>query len=315
MLLYNIFGTRFVQSNLIRRIIIYLLIIVALSSCLYSIFFLYSFPTNTHILPIEAPEEIIEIPDSLKHVPAKQHPPIHHTNNISSVKSLPKVDISTYLVIPPNISIPDIKISYAVFSLPPLHLVKTEPVVGDWVRDQSVQCGGAFEVRGSRLVIMRNVRLNPELAVGPRKGGEAVKAVINTPEEHEMFRYENGFFRLPCSSNPTATLGRAHHLGSYMAASDFSNKPLEPLSSGLSDIHSIAQLENFARQPISLQSQQYRLVWTWPLLVVTRYEYVNLFHTMTGIVNLFQTMIIYYAIFITLAISLRLYSLRKILVL
>ena len=284
MFFFNLFRRRFVYRSLIRRILSYLLLIVAFSSCIYSIFFLYS-SSNIwhHQISIENSDERLDNPGSpSKHVPRYLHTLRKH--DYSSRRSLLKSSKSeTLQVHPDNSSISDDSIPISPFSLPPLQLVRSEPVVGDWVREQSEQCGGAFEVRSSRLIRMQNVRLNPELAVGPRKGGEAVAAVINTPEDHEMFRYESGFFRLPCSTPPTVSLGRAHHLGAYLAASDFSNKPLEPYNLGIIDVHSVKQLENVAKHPVSLKPQQYRLVWTRPLLVVTRYEYVNLFHTMTGV--------------------------------
>ena len=285
MFFFNLFRHRFVHSSLIRRILSYLLLFVAFSSCIYSIFFLYSFPSNTRHdqISIENSEEMLDIPDSLsKHVP--RHLDTLRKHDYSSHRSLLKNSKSEPLKVQSdNSSIPDDSIPISPFPLPPLQLVRSEPVVGDWVREQSEQCGGAFEVRSSRLIRMRNVRLNPELAVGPRKGGEAVAAVINTPEDHEMFRYESGFFRLPCSTPPTVSLGRSHHIGAYLAASDFSNKPLEPYHLGIIDVNSVKQLENVAKHPVSLKPQQYRLVWTRPLLMVTRYEYVNLFHTMTGV--------------------------------
>ena len=283
MFFFNIFHRRFGHRSLIRRILIYLLLIVAFGSCIYSILFLFPSNTRHHQISIENSDEALDIPDSpIKHV-AKHLDTLRKHDYFSHKSLLRNRESEPFKVQSDNSSFPDDSIPTSPFSLPSLELVRLEPVVGDWVRDQNEQCGGAFEVRKSLLIRMRNVRLNPELAVGQRKGGEAVAAVINTPEDHEMFRYESGFFRLPCSSPPTVSLGRSHHIGAYLAASDFSNKPLEPYHLGTINVHSVKQLENAAKHPVSLKPQEYRLVWTRPLLAVTRYEYVNLFHTMTGV--------------------------------
>ena len=94
-----------------------------------------------------------------------------------------------------------------------------------------------------------------------RKGGEFVQSVINQDEQAEYFKFEMGCFELNCHARPSYYFNGNNHLSEWSYSISMQRKSSMPI-----DI-----IKEFT-------------------IAVTRYEYANLYHTMTDWYNAFLLM-------------------------
>ena len=123
-----------------------------------------------------------------------------------------------------------------------------------WRKDALTGCDGNFNGYGNKFLRLQNVVLDRNYLVG-RKGGEEIKAVINQTEEAEYHRCSYGCFQLACSDRPA-----------YYFAYDKNHLTLwlEGLrTSGLPKDDAVDETRN-----------QFTIM-------IVRYEYANIYHTMT----------------------------------
>ncbi|XP_052769934.1 uncharacterized protein LOC128209868 [Mya arenaria] len=121
-------------------------------------------------------------------------------------------------------------------------------------------CDGRFIGYSRLLAILRNVVLDFKFARG-QKGGENISDVINQPEEEEFYKYLPGFFKLPCKEPIEYNfIGDSHHLNSW--------------------------IENALETDGKVFSREAGIYIDWTI-AITRYEYANLYHTMTDYYNAF----------------------------
>ena len=105
--------------------------------------------------------------------------------------------------------------------------------------------------------------MDRKFATGP-DGGEDMMSVLNQPEETEYYTYTPGIFQLPCKE---------------LRVYNFNGKR-SPLSKWLTNLET-KNLETTE----SVQEHNEKFA-----IVVTRYEYVNLYHSMTDFYNAFIMM-------------------------
>lgn len=122
----------------------------------------------------------------------------------------------------------------------------------------STMCDGNFEAYGKVFARLKNVTVNPKFATGKR-GGENISDVFNQREEEEYYKLKKGYFQLQCSNPVTLTYRYTEksHLNGWLEAVNIT-KDLT-FSSSVNE-------------------------WT---IAVLRYEYANLYHTMTDYYNAF----------------------------
>jgi hypothetical protein len=96
-----------------------------------------------------------------------------------------------------------------------------------------------------------------------RAGGEEIKQVINQPEEDEYYQFQYGFLQLPCEVKPDYFFNNNNHNNQWLS----SMKTL------------LAQQE----MPVDIVNTLFTIA-------ITRYEYANIYHTMTDFYNAFLLM-------------------------
>ena len=129
-----------------------------------------------------------------------------------------------------------------------------------WFQPVVPLCNERFTGYAQLFAKLKNVILDSKLARG-QKGGENISEVLNQNEESEFYKYQPGFFRLPCSEPVDYVFkGDSHHLNSWMR---------DALLTDATDF----------RPPADVHVD-----WT---IAITRYEYANMYHTMTDFYNAF----------------------------
>lgn len=136
-------------------------------------------------------------------------------------------------------------------------LLNRDPYISYLLVDRSTQCAGNFIGFKNLFAKLSNVIIDPEFGKG-RKGGENMTDVMNQDEEEEFYSLSKGFFKLPCNNKVIEyEYGLDSHLNNWMNMIDS--------SAGSLNYYEI-------------------LDWT---IAVQRYEYVNMYHTMTDWYNTF----------------------------
>ena len=138
-----------------------------------------------------------------------------------------------------------------------------------WTKDNSGQlnkyvsvditlCDGKFQAFDKSFALLKNVTIETKFGVG-RKGGENITDVINQKEDDEYFKLKKGYFQLACSKsvNDTYKFNPKSHLNAWFDSCLFTK-----------DVESLHRINE----------------WT---IAVLRYEYANLYHTMTDYYNAF----------------------------
>ena len=125
-----------------------------------------------------------------------------------------------------------------------------------WLGNEASLCDKKFIGYNNLFARLRNVTLDPSKGQG-RKGGENISDVFNQAEDAEYFKLERGYFNLDCKVKLQNSFNRKDHLFKWFNAIDTET---------------------------SINAKTVRKRWT---IAVMRYEYANLYHTMTDYYNAF----------------------------
>lgn len=125
---------------------------------------------------------------------------------------------------------------------------------------RDVQCGGKFQGFLSLTAVLHDVVIDRDKCNGP-KGGEKFEELMNQSEDVEYLKYQPGFFVMNCDKRISYTFKESNtHLHRWM----------EVLRQGaVDDVDEV--IDDFT-------------------IAITRYEYVNMYHTMTDYYNAFLVM-------------------------
>lgn len=160
-------------------------------------------------------------------------------------------------------SFPDTRMSYQL-------ALKTSPILSNlnvtkddtlmaWSKSNTSLCNNSFTGFAHLFAILKGVLLDPSFSAGPQ-GGERIESVLNQPEEKEFLTLKPGYFQIRCD-NITGDMEykfqHGDHLVKWMAA-------LKPVS----------------KMPAHQEVDKITIA-------VTRYEYANVYHTMTDWYNAF----------------------------
>ena len=140
---------------------------------------------------------------------------------------------------------------------------KVEDKFLEWSDTKLTACEGAFVAYDHNFVDLHDVVLDRKFATG-RGGGEDIMAVINQPEETEYYTYTPGIFQLPCQERSVY----------------YFNGENSPLTEWLLNLKTKKVTATDAVQEYNDKF----------VIAVTRFEYVNLYHTMTDFYNAFIMM-------------------------
>ena len=135
-----------------------------------------------------------------------------------------------------------------------LSIDESSKVFQHWLGNEQSFCGGKFVGFNHLFAKFHNVTLDPSKGHG-RKGGEKISDVINQSEKDEYFKLDKGFFSLECGDKIEYSYKEKDHLSKWF---------------GVLDTNAVKR------------DQYVRTRWT---LAVMRYEYANLYHTMTDYYN------------------------------
>lgn len=130
-----------------------------------------------------------------------------------------------------------------------------------WRKDKQQLCNDKITGYGHEFLEMKDVIIDKQFCTCNLQGGELIESVINQDEMAEYYRFEMGCFQVACSQRPSYIFNGENHLTKWM--------------------YSIAthDVKQVADQVISDFT-----------IAITRYEYANLFHTMTDWYNAFLIM-------------------------
>ncbi|KAK7485100.1 hypothetical protein BaRGS_00023640 [Batillaria attramentaria] len=121
-----------------------------------------------------------------------------------------------------------------------------------------------FFLYDNKMALLYDVVVDPSRRSLGRLGGEDMKDVWDQEEAVEYLELKDGFFTLQCSFRPSVRYGEKDHLNQWQ----------ESLKC-VSDVKSVKTSHTVSGLTIALQ----------------RYEYVNLYHTMTDFYNAFLAML------------------------
>ena len=144
-----------------------------------------------------------------------------------------------------------------------LLILSAEPIC-TWLKSEQVL--GNFIGYGHEFARLFDVVLNPKNAVG-KKGGENMSSVWKQRENEEYLKLQSGYFTIRCNTSLRYSFTAKNHLVEWeqsLACSDKHNNN----NSGLPKVKGLT-------------------------IAVQRYEYVNLYHTMTDYYNAFLMMLIF----------------------
>ena len=149
------------------------------------------------------------------------------------------------------------------YQLPYNYLVKSSSQFQHWDNVKQEFCNGNFKAFDNKFAMLNDVVLDKSQCRG-RPGGEDIKTVLNQDEKEEYYRYSLGFFQLPCDVRPMIVFNGENHLNEWLL--------------------------NLATREIDSTYKNTSRTWEMFTIAVMRYEYVNLFHTMTDWYNAFLLM-------------------------
>ncbi|CAL1532066.1 unnamed protein product [Lymnaea stagnalis] len=127
--------------------------------------------------------------------------------------------------------------------------------------------GGNIAAFSEQFVMFNYVIVDAEKTTTKRKGGENMEEVWDQREEDEYFKLLPGYFQIPCLEKPSLRFGDLDHLRLW-------NDALRCYPSDQTDISLLNRV-------------------TGVTLAIQRYEYVNLYHTMTDFYNAFVLMLLF----------------------
>lgn len=133
------------------------------------------------------------------------------------------------------------------------------------IESKSSFCDGNFEGYGKKFAHFKNILVDPKFAVG-RNGGEEIDQVLNQEEGKEYLTLKRSYFNIQCNKSVKYKFDSNDHLSGWISALKTWDKP--PY-----------QDNNYTTsKPFTIAIQ--------------RYEYANLYHTMTDFYNAFLLLII-----------------------
>ncbi|XP_045157008.2 uncharacterized protein LOC123523389 [Mercenaria mercenaria] len=118
-------------------------------------------------------------------------------------------------------------------------------------------CNGNFIGYNEDFAKLRYVVVDPSKGTG-RRGGENISEVLNQPEKAEYYKLESGYFNLQCQEKINYTFNVRSHLNQWQNA--------------------LYTSDRMPKYEVKING------WT---IAVKRYEYVNLYHTVTDFYNAF----------------------------
>lgn len=137
------------------------------------------------------------------------------------------------------------------------HLIdKNNRAFDHWLGTEVVMCDNKFFGYNNLYARLHNVTIDPAKGQG-RSGGENISEVFNQPEDAEYFKLQKGYFALKCPAKIQYLFKNKDHLKTWLDVLD-------------TDTETVAKAV--------------KRRWT---IAVMRYEYANLYHTMTDYYNAF----------------------------
>ncbi|XP_052780686.1 uncharacterized protein LOC128217535 [Mya arenaria] len=122
-------------------------------------------------------------------------------------------------------------------------------------------CTGNFIGYNRSFALLKEVSVDPKFGHG-RKGGEHLSDVINQTEDLEYHTLERGYFKLRCRESNPYHFKQTSHLNDWFNALEFYNQSTKMISTQ----------QRFDKTAITIK----------------RFEYANLYHTMTDFYNAFR---------------------------
>ena len=135
----------------------------------------------------------------------------------------------------------------------------------EWKMKVVSDCGGNFIGYGSYFVHFKNLLLNKTLAHAGAKGGEPITNVLHQNSDEENYELRQGFQKLRCSKRPTFTFEtKIEHLHIWWKTTVFSDQEdvLQWIAQG------------------AVMDKKFTLL-------LTRYEYANVYWTVIDLYNAF----------------------------
>ncbi|XP_023931081.1 beta-(1,2)-xylosyltransferase-like [Lingula anatina] len=135
-----------------------------------------------------------------------------------------------------------------------------------WYKSMTPLCGVNFIAFDRNFALCQNITLNRQKAIG-QKGGESITEVLNQKEAVEFYKYKFGFYHVRnCQKTPKYVFTKYHGKGH------------------LKDwIESVSIKKNHPNPQLTTVNKNFTIA-------VTRYEYVNWYHSMTDFYNAFLMM-------------------------
>ena len=165
-----------------------------------------------------------------------------------------------------------------------------------WKNTRLVTCDEKIEFYVNQFAHFQGMVIDRNHCTCDRKGKERISDVINQPEETEYYRYSTGCFQVSCPVTPAYVfLKDNNHLNLWMKslANVPTPSPVQPaIETPQNDVISVGNNESKGRsdggvpdsnRPIAIEENF--------TIAVTRYEYANLYHTMTDWYNAFLLMV------------------------
>ncbi|XP_074646887.1 uncharacterized protein LOC141902861 [Tubulanus polymorphus] len=134
------------------------------------------------------------------------------------------------------------------------------PEFAVWKMRNNTFCRNKLVAFANEFAFLENVVVDRTRAHG-RRGGEELQSVINQPEKKEYFKFDKGFFRLPCKADPSYKFANKNHLNQWISVVDGND-------------------DYYNKSKIAETKKKFTLA-------ITRYEFANLYHTMTDFYNAF----------------------------
>jgi Glycosyltransferase 61 len=130
-----------------------------------------------------------------------------------------------------------------------------------WINEKQSLCNGLMTAFSHEFAYFNGLTINRDFCHCSRKGGEFVNHVMNQEEQAEYYTFEMGCFELACRNRPSYYFNGNNHLSEWLYSLSTQDK-----NSKSEDV-----INEFT-------------------IAVTRYEYANLYHTMTDWYNAFLLM-------------------------
>lgn len=139
---------------------------------------------------------------------------------------------------------------------------KPPEIFSYWKESREPMCSGKFVGSFNDFAVLENVLFDRQFCHG-RKGGEDIKDVLMQAEEDEYYTYEMGCMQLQCDERPSYFFNNKNHLNDLLFSLQTKDVRVNDVTERVDD--------GFT-------------------LLITRYEYANIYHTMTDWYNAFLLM-------------------------